>query len=1014
MKNRVMALAALAVLATLTAEGANEWDGIPRYGWYGSGFNSNTQIGTTNTDYMQFAKDATYLYGYAYSRHADVDQREGYLSFATNATVMPWGGNYRQMGYVNGGANAASNNHQVGYGDYAWNWYDVPGGFVNLYPAGATGWSNAMAAGFDMFIRRTGLPVSNPNTNAWEWRVPLSQLVKPGEPVTHIGWWTTLQGSAYHIDGNRSGFPTGVGWVLLSEIPSVSSPMKIDGLDTELQVPSIANQPVANLNSNSAVLHGLVRTGDTATAVFVLWGTDTNAWAHTNWWPAGAWTNNTYPATNIVGLAQNTTYYYTFGALYAQGVVAAAQPVSFTTFGQRGAWWQKPVLKYREDTGATSSGGGPHFMSKDESGQYLFFPSGFWPSEKAVLYNISSLISATNDAGVAPLASASSSDYYGGSWTYAWRGGGVSDDLGLIMPGNFQTYLNTSLPLIPPWAQNVNVFTITNDSGYALISGLAFNHDSTKLYSCFYSGATNANTSKLYEWNVGNLRKNGIGLFSNAWIQTSASYIHNLSVYNIGGRDIVYYGDGNTGTTVYAYDTVARTESRLIADLPADAGNPDTGTNVIVNVKVGGVAVGQMHLYVQLDSGALYVYDLASDGRSVVGSCVKSFTSSQITNLLGLTSDVWTGAAQHMRCFEVTDDEQYAFFSHHRKSTGDSFYLYVVQGAPEIGVQEPAGADLADGISTSDFGTVSTEWSAQKTYTITNSGGGILSGLAVTKDGTDAAMFAVNTNVMSGSLAPGGRTTFTVTFSPTSAGAKTAAIHIASNDSDENPFDIGLAGNGTLAPAPPTGFTATAAGTNRIDLAWTDNTANETGYVVDWSPDSNAWTLASAAGVNATNHSDTGLTMGTLYYYRVAASNAEGLSAYAYASATTWSAYEAWRHAHFPAGDLTNAVLTGDGADYDNDGLSNQDEYLAGTHPTNPVSRLVAYDVTPNPAVPGEFLVRWQSATGRVYTVQASTNLGVNGFDMILRTNVPATPMVNVYTDTVQGAVLKIYRIRLE
>lgn len=45
----------------------------------------------------------------------------------------------------------------------------------------------------------------------------------------------------------------------------------------------------------------------------------------------------------------------------------------------------------------------------------------------------------------------------------------------------------------------------------------------------------------------------------------------------------------------------------------------------------------------------------------------------------------------------------------------------------------------------------------------------------------------------------GGSTTFTVRFAPTTAGAKTAALHIASNDSDENPFDINLTGKG-LAP----------------------------------------------------------------------------------------------------------------------------------------------------------------------------------------------------------------------
>jgi hypothetical protein len=40
-------------------------------------------------------------------------------------------------------------------------------------------------------------------------------------------------------------------------------------------------------------------------------------------------------------------------------------------------------------------------------------------------------------------------------------------------------------------------------------------------------------------------------------------------------------------------------------------------------------------------------------------------------------------------------------------------------------------------------------------------------------------------------------TTFTVTFTPSAAGARSAAIHIASNDANESPFDITLTGTAT-------------------------------------------------------------------------------------------------------------------------------------------------------------------------------------------------------------------------
>ena len=45
-------------------------------------------------------------------------------------------------------------------------------------------------------------------------------------------------------------------------------------------------------------------------------------------------------------------------------------------------------------------------------------------------------------------------------------------------------------------------------------------------------------------------------------------------------------------------------------------------------------------------------------------------------------------------------------------------------------------------------------------------------------------------------LAPGASTTFKVTFKPAAAGSRIAVIKIASNDSNENPFDIKLTGTG--------------------------------------------------------------------------------------------------------------------------------------------------------------------------------------------------------------------------
>lgn len=78
-------------------------------------------------------------------------------------------------------------------------------------------------------------------------------------------------------------------------------------------------------------------------------------------------------------------------------------------------------------------------------------------------------------------------------------------------------------------------------------------------------------------------------------------------------------------------------------------------------------------------------------------------------------------------------------------------------------------------------------------FTIRNTGNGPMTGLGITFDGPDATMFSVIT-APSAPLAPGSNTTFRILFRPSSSGTKAATLHIASNDLDENPFDIILSG----------------------------------------------------------------------------------------------------------------------------------------------------------------------------------------------------------------------------
>ncbi|MDX1555649.1 MAG: fibronectin type III domain-containing protein, partial [Xanthomonadales bacterium] len=86
----------------------------------------------------------------------------------------------------------------------------------------------------------------------------------------------------------------------------------------------------------------------------------------------------------------------------------------------------------------------------------------------------------------------------------------------------------------------------------------------------------------------------------------------------------------------------------------------------------------------------------------------------------------------------------------------------------------------------------------------------------------------------------------------------------------------------------PTGLNATAVSSSQIDLTWIDGASNETGYLVERSPNgSSGWIEVGNLPANSESFSDSGLAASTTYYFRVSAFNPNGSSAYATDNATT-------------------------------------------------------------------------------------------------------------------------------
>ena len=91
----------------------------------------------------------------------------------------------------------------------------------------------------------------------------------------------------------------------------------------------------------------------------------------------------------------------------------------------------------------------------------------------------------------------------------------------------------------------------------------------------------------------------------------------------------------------------------------------------------------------------------------------------------------------------------------------------------------------------------------------------------------------------------------------------------------------------TGAPQAPSNLTAAAVSSSQVNVAWTDNSNDETGFVIERSANGGARTQIATVGANVTAFANTGLAAQTPYQYWVKATNAAGDSGYVGPAAAT-------------------------------------------------------------------------------------------------------------------------------
>ncbi len=248
----------------------------------------------------------------------------------------------------------------------------------------------------------------------------------------------------------------------------------------------------------------------------------------------------------------------------------------------------------------------------------------------------------------------------------------------------------------------------------------------------------------------------------------------------------IYCGSSGLVETVVPFTVVF---PEIAVEQPLNSDIPDGGSQGFGSMNVG--ADSSLTFVVKntgtapLDISSVSVTGGNTGDFSVnSGGMIPSVPAGQSTSFSVTFSPVATGSRSTTLQISNNDGDE-AIFDIALTGTGT---------APEIEVRQPSFSIIADG-GIKNFGTVAVNGSTSLVFTIKNSGTGDLTGLGITFDGTDSGVFSVTSPPVAPVSGPTGSTTFTVRFAPTTAGPKTAALHIANNDSDENPYDITLLGN---------------------------------------------------------------------------------------------------------------------------------------------------------------------------------------------------------------------------
>jgi 2-keto-3-deoxy-6-phosphogluconate aldolase len=387
--------------------------------------------------------------------------------------------------------------------------------------------------------------------------------------------------------------------------------------------------------------------------------------------------------------------------------------------------------------------------------------------------------------------------------------------------GNVLFYSSNSTTVSPPvglsWGADAGVGSLTITAGVpasdiaVLGDGNAITDGNTTISSPNFTNIGSASISGGTASRIFTIRNTGSAALtlsgSSPYVTISGTNASSFTVTAAPAQSIA----ASTGTTTFTITFTPSSQGYHNAVVTINSNDPDDESVYTFNIQGYGFVAQSVVL-----SGI--TEPAAANGTYIHQGVINNFQywKHQTLNYY-LYFDVYSGGG-YWDIDNNTDDADAYFFSGSENGTpvgltgwtaatsgfsplptGTPVVNYAVL-APEINLKGNNTSitinDVAPSIADhTNFGSVDiSSGNRTRTYTIENTGGAALTISGVTLGGTNASEFS-KTNPVLTTVPAFGSTTFTVTFDPSTEGAKIATITIGNNDSDENPYIFTISGD---------------------------------------------------------------------------------------------------------------------------------------------------------------------------------------------------------------------------